>query len=155
METHRIGVISDTHGLIRPEALAALDDCDLILHAGDIGGPEVFAALESVSPVIAVRGNMDHDRWAQSLPLTQTLNVGEVSIYIQHDLMRLDINPSKSDFGMLVSGHTHKPKIEEKSGIWWINPGSAGPKRSSLPVTLVRVELLSDQIRAEIVHLLV
>ena len=138
-EPASIGVISDTHGLLREEALQALRGSALIVHAGDIGGQEILSALEALAPVVAVRGNTDHDEWAEVLPETAVAQAGDSLIYVIHDLHRLDLDPAAAGFHMVVSGHTHKPLRFERSGVIYLNPGSAGPRRFQLPITLARV----------------
>jgi uncharacterized protein len=136
-----LGLISDTHGLLREEAVHALRGSDLILHAGDVGGPEIHQTLKAVAPVVAVRGNVDTDKWGQTLPLTEAIQVGSVMIYMLHILQDLDINPATAGFHIVVSGHTHKRVQTEKDGVLYINPGSAGPRRFYLPVTVARLDL--------------
>lgn len=136
-----VGVISDTHGLLRPEALRALDGSDLILHAGDVGKPEILDALRALAPVIAVRGNIDHGEWAAALPLATSIATGPAVIYMLHDLQQLDLDPAASGFQVVVSGHSHKPSRTERNGVLYLNPGSAGPRRFKLPVTLARLDL--------------
>ena len=141
MTVHQIGVISDTHGLLRPEALTALQGVELILHAGDVGKPEVLAALQTVAPVLAVRGNVDRGAWAEALPETQTTQVDEAWIYILHDRDRLDLDPAAGGFAAVISGHSHRASVTTKAGVLYLNPGAAGPRRFTLPVTLARVEI--------------
>jgi len=136
-----LGLVSDTHGLLREEALRALRGSDLILHAGDVGAPEILETLKTVAPVIAVRGNVDTDKWGQTLPLTEVIQLGSVMIYMLHILQDLDINPAAAGFHVVVSGHSHKPGQTEKDGVLYINPGSAGPRRFYLPVTVARLDL--------------
>ena len=123
-----LGLISDTHGLLREEAVRALRGSDLILHAGDVGAPEILDTLKTIAPVVAVRGNVDADKWGQILPFTEVIQVGSVMIYMLHILQDLDINPAASGFQMVVSGHSRKQGQTEKDGVLYINPGSAGPK---------------------------
>ncbi len=149
-----IGVISDTHGLLRPEAVAALQGVDLILHAGDIGTPEVLQRLKEIAPVIAVRGNNDKGPWADDLPTWEVAEVGPVFIYMIHDLKEMDMKPSAAEFQVVVSGHSHKPTIEERNGVLYLNPGSAGPRRFSLPVTLAILQVAGETVTAKSVHLL-
>jgi putative phosphoesterase len=132
----RIGVISDTHGLIRPEALAFLRGCNLIIHGGDIGGSEVLDALRSMAPVTAVRGNNDTDSWADRLHQTELIQVGDVLMYVIHDLAKIDTDCYAQGIRVVVSGHSHKPLIEEREGVLFINPGSAGRRRFKLPITI-------------------
>jgi uncharacterized protein len=148
-----LGLISDTHGLMREEALQALRGSDLILHAGDVGGPEILETLKTIAPVVAVRGNVDTDKWGQTLPLTEVIQVGPVMIYMLHILPDLDINPPAAGFHIVVSGHSHKPWQTEKEGVVYINPGSAGPRRFYLPVTVARLDLDVRPWKAEFIDL--
>jgi uncharacterized protein len=148
-----VGVISDTHGLVRPEALEALKGSGLIIHAGDIGGPEVIETLSRVAPVVAVRGNNDRGEWAEALPVYEATQLGETFIYVLHDLKELDISPAAAGFRVVVSGHSHRPLAEERRGVLYLNPGSAGPRRFKLPVTVARLELDGADVNAEIIHL--
>jgi putative phosphoesterase len=150
---HRIGVISDTHGILRPAVLDAVRDTELIFHAGDVGGKEILLALEGIAPVVAVRGNMDRGVWTESLPVTQFVEVDEVAIYMLHDLQKLEIDPKAAGIAMVVSGHTHQPKIVERDSVLYLNPGSAGPRRSSKPVSVARLEVEGKRIDAEIILL--
>src|SRR5262245_33404479 len=120
----RIGLISDTHGLLRPEAVAFLRGCERIIHAGDVGDPGILAELAALAPVTAVRGNIDVDPWAESLPETELVEIGGVSIYVLHDLGRLDIEPAAAGVDLVVSGHSHKPAIARRRGVLYVNPGS-------------------------------
>jgi putative phosphoesterase len=131
-----LGVISDTHGLLRPEAVEALRGSDRILHAGDVGAPEILEALAQIAPVTAIRGNVDTEAWARTLPQIEVVEIGGVSIYMLHDLARLDLKPEAAGFRVVVYGHSHQPKIEEKNGVLYFNPGSAGPRRFNLPVSV-------------------
>jgi putative phosphoesterase len=137
----RLGLISDTHGLLREEAVRALRGSDLILHAGDVGAPEILETLKTLAPVLAVRGNVDTDKWGQTLPLTEVIQLGPVTIYMLHILQDLDLNPAAAGFHIVISGHSHKPEQIEKDGVLYINPGSAGPRRFYLPVTVARLDL--------------
>lgn len=152
---HLIGVISDTHGLVRPEALQALNGVDLIIHAGDIGKPEVIEALRSIASVIAVRGNNDKGPWASDLPPTAVAKVGEIQIFILHDVKDLDLDPAARGFGVVISGHSHRPSIMHENGVLYVNPGSAGPRRFKLPVAVARLRVKGRSVRAEIVELTV
>ncbi len=140
----RIGLISDTHGLLRDEALRALDGSELILHAGDVGKPEILDELRKLAPVIAVRGNIDSGAWAASLPATAVIEAGPLVIYMLHDVHDLDLDPAAAGFGLVVSGHSHQPNREERNGVLFVNPGSAGPRRFRLPVTLARLDLATE-----------
>ncbi len=148
-----LGVISDTHGLLRAEAVEALRGSDRILHAGDIGAPEILEALAKIAPVSAVRGNVDTASWARSLPETEVVEAGGVSIYILHDRGRLDLKPEAAGFRVLVYGHSHQPKVEEKSGVLYFNPGSAGPRRFHLPVSVGTLKIKAGKVEAELVEL--
>jgi len=148
-----VGVISDTHGLVRPEALKALEGSDIILHAGDIGSPDVLRSLRSMAPVVAVRGNTDRDRWTGSLMDAETVEIGGKLFYILHDISCLDLDPDTAGIHAIISGHSHMPSISEKNGILYLNPGSAGPRRFKLPVTLARIVIKQGRLHAEIVHL--
>ena len=134
--TLTVGVISDTHGLLRPEAVAALAGVDQILHAGDVGTSDILASLKAIAPTTAVRGNVDHGVWATALPTTEVVRLGTLDVYILHDLATLDVDPAAGGFAAVISGHSHQPKAEWKRGVLYLNPGSAGPRRFSLPVTL-------------------
>jgi putative phosphoesterase len=137
----RIGVISDTHGLLRPEALAALRGSELIIHGGDVGGKEILDALSEIAPVVAVRGNTDRDAWAASLPEAAVVEAHQALIYVLHDVHAIDLNPAAAGFRMVISGHSHKASRSEKNGVLYLNPGSAGPKRFSLPTTIASIDL--------------
>ncbi|WP_437775704.1 metallophosphoesterase family protein [Sorangium sp. So ce1097] len=150
---HRIGVISDTHGLVRPEALAALAGSELILHAGDVGGPEVLAALAAIAPVTAVRGNNDRGRWADGLPERATVRVGDATLLMLHDVKELDVDPGAAALSAVVAGHSHRPAIREQGGVLYLNPGSAGPRRFKLPLSVARVVVRGAAVMAEIVEI--
>jgi uncharacterized protein len=135
----RIGVISDTHGLLREAALRALEGSELIVHAGDIGKPEILDALRELAPVVAVRGNVDTLAWAQALPLREVVEANGATLYIVHDLHDLDVNPAVAGFSVVISGHTHRATHFEREGVLYLNPGSAGPRRFTLPVTVARL----------------
>jgi hypothetical protein len=148
----RVGLISDTHGLLRPEALQALAGVEHIIHAGDIGGPEVIEALRDIAPVAAVRGNNDKGAWAGEFPPWLALEFGGVGIHVLHDVKELDVDPAAAGFRVVVAGHSHKPQVTERDGVLFVNPGSAGPRRFSLPVTIgylmVTAGHASAQVRA-------
>jgi putative phosphoesterase len=148
-----VGVISDTHGLVRPEAVAALAGVDRILHAGDIGSPEVIPALERVAPVHAIRGNNDREAWARRFPETDLVPIGDVSIYLVHDLARLDLDPKAAGIGVVVSGHSHRPAAGRRDGLLWLNPGSAGPRRFRLPICLARMRIAGPEVGYDFVDL--
>ena len=150
----RIGVISDTHGLIRPEALHALRNSDLIIHCGDIGDPSVLKALRAIAPVRAIRGNNDHGAWADRLPEHDLVKIGDQSIYVLHNLAELDLDLEANGVTTVLSGHSHKPVAERRGGILFLNPGSAGPRRFKLPVTMATLALRSGHWASRIVQLL-
>lgn len=146
-------MISDTHGLLRPEAVAALHGVERIVHAGDIGSPDVLAALERIAPVAAVRGNNDRERWAATIPETEVVEVGGVSLYVLHDLHELGLDPRAAGFAAVIAGHSHQPRLDERDGVLYLNPGSAGPRRFKLPVSLARLTVAGLRVQAEIVRL--
>jgi uncharacterized protein len=148
-----IGIISDTHGLVRPQAIEALAGVDMILHAGDVGKQEVLDTLKDIAPVVAVRGNNDKGDWAQTLADWEVVEVGKVSIYMLHDVKEIDISPSGAGFHVVVSGHSHKPSIEEHRGVLYVNPGSAGPRRFKLPVSLAHLQISGEMVHANIIEL--
>jgi uncharacterized protein len=148
-----LGVISDTHGLLRPEAIRALRGSDRILHAGDIGAPEILDALAQIAPVAAVRGNVDTEHWARALPETEVVEAGGVSIYMLHDLGQLDLKPQAAGFRVVIYGHSHQPKIEERNGVLYFNPGSAGPRRFKLPVSVGKLMIKAGKVQAELLEL--
>ncbi len=148
-----IGVISDTHGLLRPEAVAALASVDLIVHAGDIGAAAVLDDLRTIAPVLAVRGNNDREAWAASVPETVTTEVGGLRLYLIHDLKTLPKDPADLGVDVIISGHSHKPSVERRSGVLLLNPGSAGPRRFSLPIAVARLSVGPSGPSAEIVEL--
>jgi uncharacterized protein len=139
-------VISDTHGLVRPEAVAALRGSDRIVHAGDVGSPEVLRALEAIAPVVAVRGNNDHGPWANKLPLTDVVAVGGASLYVIHDVKELDVDPRAAGLSAVIAGHSHRPLCEERGGVLFFNPGSAGPRRFSLPICVGRLVVADGRV---------
>jgi len=140
----RIGLISDTHGLLRPQALDFLRGCDHIVHGGDIGGPEILQQLAAIAPVTAVRGNNDRAAWAEAVPETDFLQVGATFIYALHDLALLDIDPAGAGVQVVVSGHTHQPAVQERGGVLYVNPGSAGPRRFRLPISIGELTVADD-----------
>ena len=148
-----VGLISDTHGLLRPEAVRALAGSDLIIHAGDVGTPEILDALRAVAPVVAVLGNVDAGAWAAALPATAVAEVGGTLIYVLHDLGELDLDPAAAGFGVVVSGHSHKPASAERGGVLFVNPGSAGRRRFKLPVTAARLDLGRQPWRVDFIAL--
>jgi putative phosphoesterase len=148
-----IGVISDTHGLLRPEAIEALCGAEHIIHAGDIGAAEILGKLATVAPVTAIRGNVDTAAWASRLPETEVLETDGISIYVLHDLAQLDLKPEAAGFEVVISGHSHVPTQETKNGVLYLNPGSAGPRRFKLPVSVARLVIREGKITAEILSL--
>ena len=148
-----IGVISDTHGLLRPEVLEIFKGVSLILHAGDIGTPEVLDDLRSIASVVAIRGNNDTGAWAKQIPETQTVHAGAVSLYMLHNLKELKLQPSDEDLAAVVSGHSHKPSITHRGGVLFLNPGSAGPRRFKLPISVARLIVRGSAVQAELVEL--
>jgi uncharacterized protein len=148
-----VGLISDTHGLLRPEAIDALKGSHLIVHAGDVGDREILARLSLVAPVVAIRGNVDTGRWAADLPETAVAEAGDVRLYVLHDLNELDLDPKAEGFDAVVSGHSHQPGQEERNGVLFVNPGSAGPRRFRLPVTVARLNVKKRPLQAEFVRL--
>ena len=149
-----IGLISDTHGLLRDEALRALEGSDLIIHAGDVGKLEIIDSLKAIAPVVAVRGNVDTEPWASALPETEVVAAGSATIFVLHDVHKLDLNPAAAGFHIVVSGHSHKPDRTERDGVLYINPGSAGPRRFNLPVTLARLDLGQTPWRVDFIDML-
>ncbi|MGH8209237.1 MAG: metallophosphoesterase family protein [Steroidobacteraceae bacterium] len=150
----KIGLISDTHGLLRPEALQALAGVEHIIHAGDIGGPAVIDTLRNIAPVDAVRGNNDKEAWAAKLPLWLALEFEGVGVHVLHDIKELDIDPAAAGFAVIIAGHSHKPGVTERDGVLFVNPGSAGPRRFSLPVTIAYLMVEAGTARADIKPLL-
>jgi putative phosphoesterase len=148
-----VGIISDTHGLMRPAAIDALRGSDLIIHAGDVGRPEVIDELRGVAPTFVVRGNVDTGSWAASLPMTELVEVGELLFYVIHDISQLDLDPAGAGFAAVVFGHSHQPLIETRERVLFLNPGSAGPRRFSLPVAVAQVGVSGQRMRPEIVQL--
>lgn len=148
-----VGVISDTHGLLRPEALAALKSVDQILHAGDIGDPAILDTLRAVAPVTAIRGNIDRTGACARLPATELVELAGRSIYMLHDLAELDLDPVAAGVACVISGHSHQPKIERRKGVLFFNPGSAGPRRFSLPVSLGLLEIEEGRMEPRLVNL--
>jgi putative phosphoesterase len=151
--TRRIGVISDTHGLLREEAMATLAGSDLIIHAGDVGESEILERLRTLAPVVAVRGNIDKDAWASALPKTAVVETGAALIYVIHGIHELDLDPVAAGFAVVISGHSHRPSCMARAGVLYLNPGSAGPRRFRLPITLARMSMGSGSPEVEIVDL--
>jgi putative phosphoesterase len=148
-----VGLISDTHGLLRPQAIDALHGSELIIHAGDIGKLEVIHQLRAIAPTFAVRGNVDSQAWAAGFPTTEAVEVGQVIFWVLHEISQLDLDPVAAGFAAVVFGHSHQPSIETRDGVLYINPGSAGPRRFRLPVTVARVSVTGRAIRPEIINL--
>jgi putative phosphoesterase len=153
MEIHHIGVLSDTHGVLRPEALEALRGSEAIIHAGDVGDPAILEELQKIAPVTAIRGNIDTAPWAKALPQTNVLEVGKNAIYVIHNIKELDLNPRAAGFTAVIFGHTHQPLIESKNGVLFFNPGSAGPRRFKLPISVGRLTVKNEELQAEIIDL--
>lgn len=152
VKTGRIGLISDTHGLVRPEALTALKGSDLIIHAGDIGKSEVLEALKTIAPVVAIRGNNDRDSWAKKMPDFLDLKINGIKIYVIHNVNELE-HDSPGGFNAVISGHSHKPSVTTKNGVLFINPGSAGPRRFKLPIAVARLQINGGKMNAKILNL--
>jgi len=151
---YRVGLIADTHGLLRPEAMAALAGSDFILHAGDIGKPEILDVLREIAPLAVVRGNNDDLPWADDIPERVTLILADVGIHMLHILPELDLDAVDTPVRVVISGHSHKPLIEERAGVLYVNPGSAGPRRFRLPISVGRLTLDAGQVQAEILELM-
>jgi putative phosphoesterase len=148
-----IGLISDTHGLLREEAVQALVGSELIIHAGDVGKPAILDALRELAPVIVVRGNIDNDLWCETLPATAVSEIDGKTIYVLHDIRALDLDPAAAGFHVVVSGHSHKPARFEKSGVLYVNPGSAGPRRFDLPISVALLDLSARPWRVDFIEL--
>ncbi len=151
--TTRVGLISDTHGLLRREALEALRRSELIIHAGDVGDAKILEELRKLAPVVAVRGNVDTEEWARTLPLTTVAEAGAALIYVLHDVNALDLDPAAAGFHLVVSGHSHKPGKIKRDGVLYVNPGSAGPRRFQLPISVARLNLAGKLWHLEFVDL--
>ena len=149
----RIGLISDTHGLLRPEAIAFLRGSDYIVHAGDIGDAAVLSELSAVAPVTAVRGNNDTGAWAEGIAESAVLKVGVVSIYVLHDLAQLELDPAAAGCQVVVSGHSHKPLLKRRDGVLYLNPGSAGPRRFKLPIAVAELKVAGAAVEGRLVEL--
>ncbi|HWV08652.1 MAG TPA: metallophosphoesterase family protein [Pseudomonas sp.] len=149
----KIGLIADTHNLLRPEALAALHGCDHLIHAGDIGGPQILAELERIAPLSVVRGNNDQDAWADAIPANLTLRFEGVTLYVLHDLKQLSIAPKALGIDVVIAGHSHKPLQESRDGVLYLNPGSAGPRRFKLPISVALLHIDGDAVRFELIAL--
>lgn len=149
----RVGLISDTHGLLRPEAEAFLAGCARIVHAGDIGGTDILDRLAAIAPVTAVRGNNDRAAWAAGIAESEVLQIGEVCIYVLHDVALIDLDPAAAGFRVVVCGHSHRPAVDERDGVLYVNPGSAGPRRFSLPIAAGELVVDAAGVRARWVEL--
>ena len=149
----RVGLISDTHGLLRPEAKTFLRGCDHIVHGGDIGSQEVLQELTAIAPVTAVRGNNDKGSWAKTLPTAELVKFEELLVYVVHDLTQLDIEPQAAGVNVVVSGHSHQPLIQRRNGVLYVNPGSAGPRRFKLPVAVAELNIELKSVKSRIVEL--
>jgi putative phosphoesterase len=150
---YKIGVISDTHGLVRKSVLKSFKGVDLIVHAGDVGEPKVLDTLQTVAKVHPVRGNVDGGKWTNNLPLTEVVEVGQVYLYVLHDLGSLELDPAAAGFNAVISGHSHIPKVENRDDILYLNPGSAGPKRFDYPISIAFLYIKGTSIETEIVEL--
>lgn len=148
-----IGVIADTHGLLRPEALTLLMGAERIVHAGDIGSPNVLDKLQTIAPVSAVRGNNDKGAWAEAIPESLLFEVRGHSIHVLHDLAQIDLSPAAAGISVVISGHSHKPVISDRDGVLFVNPGSAGPRRFRLPIAVAKLYVTDAAVRAEILEL--
>jgi len=149
----RVGLISDTHGLLRPDAVEFLRGCDRIIHAGDIGHCRILDELAAMAPVTAVRGNNDHGPWAERIAEAEFLQVGEVTIYVIHDLNEIDIDPAAAGVHVVVSGHSHRPSVAQRGGVVYVNPGSAGPRRFRLPIAVAELIVTGSSVSARTVEL--
>jgi putative phosphoesterase len=148
-----IGLISDTHGLVRPEAIKALQGVDLVVHAGDIGKPEVLNALEAIGPLVAIKGNNDIGAWASILPDTRLVQTGSMKLYVIHNVKELDCEPAAEGYAVVISGHSHKPSVMTRDGVLFVNPGSAGPRRFKLPVAVGKLFIQNQRVNAELIEL--
>ncbi|WP_300464855.1 metallophosphoesterase family protein [Desulfobacula sp.] len=148
-----IGIISDTHNLLRLEAINALKGSEIIIHAGDIGNSEIIDRLKIIAPVFAVRGNIDKSAWGDTLPISDVIEISGKFIYLLHNIHEIDLDPVAAGFDAVISGHSHKPKIENKNGVFFINPGSAGPRRFSLPVTVAILQIVGKNISCDLIEL--
>jgi uncharacterized protein len=149
----RVGIISDTHGLLRPEAVELLRGSEHIIHAGDIGAPEIVPELEKIAPVTAIRGNVDTQPWARKFAETEVVELDGLQIYVIHDVNAIDLNPRAAGFAAVISGHSHQPKQETRDGVLYFNPGSAGPRRFKLPISVGRLEIVNGEMSAEILEI--
>ena len=152
-QPHVIGVISDTHGLLRAEAVQALQGSELIIHAGDIGKPEILDGLRKIAPITAIRGNVDHGIWAQGLPQTRTVEIGGVGVFVIHNINDLSMHGASAGCAAVISGHSHRPSVVQKNGVVFLNPGSAGPRRFDLPVSVAVLRVNGKDLEAELLEL--
>jgi uncharacterized protein len=152
-EDLRVGLVSDTHGLLRPQVREFLVGCDYIIHGGDVGGAEILDELAVIASLIAVRGNNDTEPWAERLPETELIRVGNVFVYVIHDLAELDVDPAAAAARIVVSGHSHIPKVEERGGVLYINPGSCGPRRFKLPISVGEIIVSGGAVKARTVEI--
>jgi putative phosphoesterase len=150
---HRIGVASDTHGIVRPELLEALSGVEMIIHAGDVGGAQVLEVLRAQAPVVAVRGNMDGGPWARGLRETEVIEIDRSLLYVLHDAQEIDLDPAAAGLRAVISGHTHRPSLIWRNGVLFLNPGSAGPRRFRLPVSAAILHLEGESVEAELIEL--
>jgi uncharacterized protein len=148
-----IGLISDTHGLVRPQAIEALQGVDLIIHAGDIGKPEVLDALKAISPLVAIKGNNDIGAWAKPLPDTRLVQAADVKLFVIHNIKELNCDPAVEGYNVVISGHSHKPSIMTRDGVLFVNPGSAGPRRFKLPIAVGKLFIRNRKINTELIEL--
>ena len=154
MRPLRIGLISDTHGLLRPEALAFLQGCDRIVHGGDIGGAAILDTLRGIAPLTVVRGNNDRGAWAEALRVIEYLQFGSVTVAVVHDLADLDVDPPAAGLRIVISGHSHRPSMTESDGVLYLNPGSAGPRRFKLPISVAELRISGDAVSGRLVELM-
>ncbi len=150
-----VGIISDTHNLLRPEAIKALEGSDCIIHAGDIGSLEIIEKLKSIASVYAIRGNIDKPPWGNTFPDKDVFEISDKYIYVLHNIHEIDLDPAAAGFDVVISGHSHEPIIERKNGVLYINPGSAGPRRFKLPISIAKLQIDNDSISADLIELCV
>lgn len=153
MKEHKIGVISDTHGLLREEVIEVIQDSEIIIHAGDIGDYDLLKSLGKLAPVVAVRGNCDREHWADELNVSEVVEVGDVLIYVVHDIDDLDLDPAASGFSVVISGHSHKPHRYKENNVLFLNPGSAGPRRFNLPVSAAVLKISGSSVETQLFDL--
>ncbi len=153
IQQHVIGVISDTHGILRSGVIEVLEGADLIIHAGDIGRPEVLTSLRAIAPVVAIRGNVDRGHWAGALHETEVVEIEDILLYVIHDVAELDLDPAVAGFRGIISGHSHRPSTETRNGVFYLNPGSAGPRRFTFPVSVVLLQIRGGDVKPRFVKL--